>query len=278
MASPATNQASAFIWLAGFAVAIAAHLWFHPQRSVFIEALRRLRSQPLLLLAIIICHFAALHDFEISKPGVSMMVWPDFLIVCMADGAMQFGWMLLDVARWHEFPTITIGSPWLHFLWQGCAAAMTQTGLCLLYLNQNPKWVTARWRNVIPLTFILTLFNASAHLIRGEFQWCILLEALLITAPLPYCIAVSREGFISIGSHMLLLWRRLWFSWIGFAMTAVLMLALLSHATQMLALEPGLPSWIVASIFSAVIHLWLFTAGVLLMRNAGYLIRPTFQQ
>ncbi len=231
------------------------------------------------MLGITLCHIAALHDPDIAKlPDAMTMVWPDFLLICVANGAMQFGWLLLDMARWHEFPTGAWGSPWLHYLWQGCAAAVTQITLCLLLLNQSPKLMIPRWRNVIPLALILVLFNACAHLMHGELQWWIILEALLVAAPLPFCIAVIQGNFVSIGSFMLLLWRKLWISWSGFAITAVMMLALLNHATRILALYPGVASWIASAIISAVLHLWLFTAGVLLMRNAGYLVRPTSQQ
>lgn len=279
VANPEANSVSAFVWLAGFAVAIGAHLWFHPQRSVFIEALQFMRRHPLILLGITLCHIAALHDSEIAKlPEAMTLVWPDFLLICVENGVMQFGWLMLDVARWHEFPRGTWGSPWLHDLWQGCAAAVTQTALCLFCLNQSPKLLASRWRSLIPLALILTLFNACTHLMRGELQWWIILEALLVAAPLPFCIAFTHGNFIATGKVLLRLWRKLWTSWIGFAITAVLLLALLNHTTRMLALHPGVTSWIISAVFSALIHLWLFTAGVLLMRNAGYLMRPTNQQ
>ncbi len=238
-----------------------------------------MRRHPLLLLVITLCHIIVLHNSDMSRlPDSITMVWPDFLLICVANGVIQFGWLLLDVARWHEFPTSAFGSVWLHYLWQGCATAVTQTALYLLCLNQNPKLLASRWRNLIPLALILTLFNACAHQMRGEFQWWIILEALLIAAPMPFCIAVVRGNFVSIGSFMLKLWRKLWVSWLGFAITAIIMLALLNHAIRMLALHPGITSWIASAVLSAVMHLWLFTAGVLLMRNAGYLVRPTPQQ
>ncbi len=258
---------------------MVAHLWLHPQRPIFIEALGRLRTHPLLLLGLILSHLAALYGSAITElPDASMMVWPDFLIVCVADGVMQFGWLLLDVARWHELPTGAWGAHLLHHLWQGCAAAATQVTLCLLCLHETPRLLSSRWRNVIPLALILTLLNACAHLMHGDFQRWIILEALLIAAPLPFCVAVAGVKFIEMGSFMLRLWGKLWVSWIGFAITAIMLLALLNHATRMLALSPGLPSLIASAVMSAVLHLWLFLAGVLLMRNAGYLVSPTSQQ
>ncbi len=279
MASSSDNHVSAFIWLTGFAAAMGIHLWFHPQRSVFIDALRWMRNHPLLMIGIILCHIAALHDSDKARlPDSITMVWPDFLLICVANGVMQFGWLVLDVMRWHEFPVGAWGPPWLHYLWQGCAAAATQIALCLLCLNQSPRLLASRWRQLIPLALLLTLLNAATHLMKGELQWWIMLEALLVAAPLPFCIAVIRGNFVSVGGFMMLLWRKLWITWIGYAITAVMLLALLNHATRMLALYPGVSAWITSALFSAIMHLWLFTAGILLMRNAGYLVRPIPQQ
>ncbi|MEI6535926.1 MAG: hypothetical protein WCN98_11335 [Verrucomicrobiaceae bacterium] len=273
------NDLSASIWTAGFALAAGVHLWLHPQRTIFLEALRLLTRHPLVLLMITLCHAVAVHHADaIPLPTASVMVWPDSLLDCVSDGAMQFGWLFLDTARCHEFMPLIPRSLWWHSLWQGGAAAIVQVGLCLLCLGKKNAELTLRWRNLVLLALIITLLNAGTHLMNGKLQWCLMLETLIVAAPLPYCIATMRESFASTGGFMLLLWRVLWPSWAGFAITAVLLLALYNHAARILALHPGVMTWFINAAISGLFHFWIFAAGVLLMRRAGYLVRPTTLQ
>ena len=131
----------------------------------------------------------------------------------------------------------------------------------------------ARWQNVAWLGG----FNAawwSLELWIGPdaawLPWSSLVEVLFVFAPLPVAVAAQRGSFAEVGGLAL---RALWRGWLpllGWAITAMALLALGRYAVGMSLLFGKGVGLVVLPLVTGMLHAWLLPTAMLLLYRRGF--------
>lgn len=279
------GESEPFLWLAGFAVCLGLHLLVHPQANVFRDALRWLgkHPSPLLWLAgsMMVCqalaHWPVHDETSLVTPLTS---WGVAFKLCFNDAFKRLALIFHHAV---EMPPLLIGHlPSVIF--QSIASAFSQIWLCCYLIGSQQvfteegvalKQAMERWLNVLCLAFCHLPWWWLQGMPDSSFvhDWLVP-EFLLFLAPLPLVIARTSCDFFECGGLSLLLWKRRFFSFLLFTITALSLLVLLEYSLHMadvvLTSNWFFTGLILKSIIAATLHLWLFVSGALLLLGGGY--------
>lgn len=293
-----SSDLTPLLWLAAFGLACAVHLSFHPQTFAFREALRWMRQNPapLLIFAASVMVVSAFQTWPNNGSNVLSTVhahspwsevWPQSFASAVRRFALVFHQAVMPLPLW---PGHVAGA-----ILQALISATSQVWLCCYLVVSLRTMIsherrailqtTAHWQGILWLTLCHLpwwYFQGNQTTFGNVMNYGVLPEFLLFLAPVPLSMAATSAGFFRAGGIALKWWKNAWLPFLGFALTALPLLALQEYSLMLakdLLQGPWAPLQLVLeSLVVATVHLWLFASGALLLLRGGYVQRDSFSQ
>lgn len=131
----------------------------------------------------------------------------------------------------------------------------------------------ARWQNVLWLGAFNAAWTAVRLWMGGDaawLPWSVLVEVLVVFAPLPVAVASERGSLAQAGGRAL---RMLWGGWwrlLVWIVTAVVLLALAEWSVEMSATINGPVARVVRVLVTGLVQAWLVPAALLMLYRRGF--------
>jgi hypothetical protein len=277
------------LWLGGFAVCLLLHLLLHPQRRMFLGAIRWLRRYPAPIL-IFATSLIAAEAFSfwsgnsqasteaLHLNAFTLETWTFAFKAALRDFALLFHTAIIP-------PSPPAGYEWAA-IGQALLGAFSQLWLasCVVFslYESEEEWQAFRhtlrsWRGVLclavcqlPWWWLGGWSQEAASLVHDWWMP----EFLLFLAPVPLALAATSEGFIAAGGIALRWWQRSWASFLSLTITGLALLTLLHHGFIMadqFTPEGWQPAQLMLeSLTLAGTRVWLFVTAALLLLPGGY--------